>query len=74
VNEVVMRDAGGLKYGKDPKLAVITGASGGMGMACARQLGRRFRFAELEAELAAAHADISARDISIDTLRVQLAA
>ena len=30
------------------------------------------RIAELEAALAAAHADISARDILIDTLRVQL--
>ena len=31
------------------------------------------RIAELEAALAAAHADISARDILIDTLRVQIA-
>ena len=31
------------------------------------------RIAELEAALAVAHADISARDILIDTLRVQIA-
>jgi hypothetical protein len=31
------------------------------------------RLAELEAALATAHADITARDILIDTLRVQLA-
>ncbi len=30
------------KHRSNAKLALITGASGGMGMACARQLGRRF--------------------------------